>query len=236
MSANILTAGQLSGNTDQVIKNQAKTIGTLAILASSVSHELKNHLAAISFCAEASLLDIRKKANEANCVLDNLQLQIKLAIANKSSKDELKTYSIIKGIEEALRQYPLQDNDRKLITVEAINDFEYVGNAVLTKHVLFNLIKNSLRAIRNAGKGEITIGLESGNEFNKLIFRDTASGISKEFLPKIFELFESQSIDQGGTGIGLAFVKKILQSYGGDITCSSIEGKYTEFTLVFPCV
>jgi len=161
-------------------------------------------------------------------VLDNLQLQIKSVVDSKSSKDDFKTYSITKDIDETLKQYPFQNNERKLITVETSEGFEYVGNAVLTKHILFNLIKNSLRAIRNAGKGEITIKLEIGKKFNKLIFRDTATGISKEFLPKLFELFESQSIDQGGTGVGLAFVKKILQSYGGDISCESVEGGYTD--------
>ncbi len=62
----------------------------------------------------------------------------------------------------------------------------------------------------------------------------TASGISKKFLPKVFTLFGSQMSFQGGTGIGLAFCKLIMRSYGGNITCSSIEGEYTGFILKFP--
>ena len=53
MSAGILTAGQSSGNTNQVIKNQAKIIETLTILSAGISHELRNDLAVISLCAEA---------------------------------------------------------------------------------------------------------------------------------------------------------------------------------------
>ena len=111
-----------------------------------------------------------------------------------------------------------------------------MGNPALTSHVLFNLIKNALRAIINAEKGKITIKLESGVKCNNLVFRDTATGIAKEFLPKMFILFESQMTAQGGTGIGLAYCKTIMKSYGGDITCDSVEGKYTEFVLSFPCI
>jgi signal transduction histidine kinase len=103
-------------------------------------------------------------------------------------------------------------------------------------HILYNLIRNSLRAITNTDKGEITIKTEVGEKHNKLIFRDTASGISKDFLPKMFKLFESQATAQGGTGVGLAYCKLIMQSYDGDIVCDSVEGKYTEFTLTFPCL
>lgn len=109
-------------------------------------------------------------------------------------------------------------------------------NPALTNHILYNLIKNALRAIGNSDKGMIIIRLETGEKLNKLIFRDTATGISKEFLPKMFKLFESQSASQGGTGVGLAFCKLIMQSYSGDIVCDSVEGEFTEFVLSFPAV
>lgn len=123
-----------------------------------------------------------------------------------------------------------------MITLDIVKDFEYEGISVLTSHILYNLLKNALRAIVNADKGTIKIKLESGVRFNKLIFRDTATGIAKEFLPKMFKLFESQTTAEGGTGVGLAFCKTIMQSYGGDIVCGSVEGEYTEFILTFPCL
>lgn len=83
---------------------------------------------------------------------------------------------------------------------------------LLTNHIFYNLIKNALRAIQNSGKGKITIVFEPDIKFNKLLFRDTASGVSKEFLPKIFRLFESKTTAQGDTGIGLAFCKLIMKS------------------------
>ena len=52
----------------------------------------------------------------------------------------------------------------------------------------------------------------------------------------MFKLFESQMTTQGGTGIGLAYYKEIMSSYGGDIACDSVEGEFTEFVLNFPCI
>lgn len=177
----------------------------------------------------------------ADYLIGNLQLQIKGVITGKLDTKDFKRYSIMKNIEETLEQYPFKSGERELITVETGKDFEYEGNPVLTNHILYNLIKNALRAIKNAEKGNITIYLKTeckklgtNTKYNKLIFKDTATGISKEFLLKMFKLFESQMTAQGGTGVGLAFCKNIMTSYGGDITCDSVEGEYTEFVLSFP--
>jgi Signal transduction histidine kinase len=232
-----LTAGRESSN----VKREAREsqIQTIATLSSSIAHELKNYLAAIHICAELSegkLRDIRKKAKEADYLIGNLQMQIKGVVIGKPSREGFKECSIIKNIEEVLEQYPFKIGERELVTLEAVEDFKYNGNPVLTNHILYNLVKNALRAIVNVGKGKITIKLESGGKFNRLVFKDTASGIPKDFLSKMFKLFESQMTAQGGTGVGLAYCKEIMQSYGGDIACDSVEGRYTEFVLRFPRV
>ena len=230
MSNKSLTAGHLSGN---------KEVQTVVTLSSSIAHEIRNYLAAISICAELSemqLGNIRKKVKAADYLIGNLQLQIKGVITGKLDTKDFKRYSMVKNIAEILEQYPFKEGEKELVVVEAGKDFEYKGNPILTNHILFNLIKNALRAIKNAEKGNIVIRLESDAKFNRLVFRDTATGIAKEFLPKMFKLFESQMTAQGGTGVGLAFCKTIMTSYGGEITCASVEGEYTEFMLSFPRV
>jgi Signal transduction histidine kinase len=230
MAKNIVTARRLSGN---------KEAQLVATLSGSIAHEIKNYLAAISICAELSeskLSDIRKSVRAADYLINNLQLQIKGIITGEPDTKDFRCYSITQNIKEALEQYPFETKERELIIVESGKDFEYTGNSVLTSHILFNLIKNSLRAIKNAGRGKITIKLDPGLKLNKLIFRDTATGISKDFLPKMFKLFESQMVSHGGTGIGLAFCKIIMNAYKGDIICNSVDGEYTEFTLKFPCI
>jgi len=223
-----------------------KEVQTIATLSSGIAHELRGYLTTINLCAELSEIQtarIKKTVKSANYLLGNLMTQIKCSFSGKFDKRGFKYCSIKKNIEEALEQYSFKEAECKLITLDLLKDFEYLGDSVLTSHILYNLIKNSLRAIANAGKGNINIhsitgcsNPETGAKYNKLIFKDTATGIAKEFLPKMFELFESQSVEQGGTGVGLAFCKLIMQSYGGDIVCNSIEGKYTEFVLFFPVI
>ena len=233
MSKIILTASESSGNIkNEAVKDQKKTIEALAVLTSSISHELKNDLAAISLCADTSLHSICKKAKAAAFFLDDLQLMIKSVIVGKPNKEDFKICSMSQSIDEALEQYPFQNGECDLIHIEASCDFKYLGSVTLTNHILFNLIKNSLRAINSVNRGEIYIRLETGQKFNRLLLKDTATGIPKDFASKMFGLFESQ----GGTGIGLAYCDRIMQSYGGDINCSTEDGKYTEFTLIFPRV
>jgi signal transduction histidine kinase len=214
----------------------------MAILSSSITHEIRNYLAAININIHANLSEdelrkIKEKISAADYVIGNLQQQIRGVVAtNKIDTKDFKRCSIIKNIEETLEQYPFKTEERLLVTVEAIKDFEHMGDPILTKHILFNLIKNALRAISNADKGKIIIKLESGVKFNKLLFIDTATGVKKEFLSKMFDLFESQSTTQGGTGVGLSFCKLIMESYDGDIVCDSAKGEYTEFKLSFPCI
>ena len=120
------------------------------------------------------------------------------------------------------------------LTGNAIFEKSGVENKELTK---VRKRKNAFRAIKEADKGKGKITIELGNDdpyFNQLIFKDTAQGIPKEFLPKIFDQFETKTLSDIGTGLGLSFCKMVMQAYGGDITCDSKHGKYTKFVLSFP--
>ena len=99
-------------------------------------------------------------------------------------------------------------------------------------HVFFNLLKNAVYYVEAANQGGIDIRVETGDKFNKVYFKDTGTGIPAKSLPHIFERFYTTT--DNGTGIGLAFCQLVMQSFGGDISCQSTEGQYTEFTLKFP--
>lgn len=152
----------------------------------------------------------------------------------KLSSIEHKPNSIKQCINQALNEYPFYKDEKQFITwsEQKNQDFIYLGDSLLTKHILFNLIKNSLKAIKEVERGAISIDLSSDNRFNYLIFKDTASGIPAEHLSSLFQQFNIKN--NGGTGLGLAFCKITMQSYGGDITCDSKQGESTTFTLGFP--
>ena len=140
----------------------------------------------------------------------------------------------------ALQRYPYAtDRERALVSWDKEADFVFKGTELLMVHVLFNLLKNALRHIARSGKGAITIRIETSAKENRLIFRDTGSGIAPAVLPHVFTRFYSWPAGGDslmGAGIGLAFCRDVLRAFGGDIACDSELGKYTEFTLRLPKV
>ena len=92
---------------------------------------------------------------------------------------------------------------------DGLHGFQFQGDALLTQHVLWNLLNNALHAIQRAGKGEIFIQFERKEEYNLLHFKDTALGIPDEDVDKIFD----PNFTTGGCGFGLAFCKAVMQAY-----------------------
>ncbi|WP_395377130.1 ATP-binding protein [Marinicella sp. W31] len=119
------------------------------------------------------------------------------------------------------------------------SDLSHAPVNMLGDHVekiVSNLISNAMKSCDEHDKVEVSL-VESENDI-KLSIRDTGCGISKEMLPHIFERFyysEHQNTHwSAGTGIGLALVKQIVNSYGGQITVESNIGQGSEFTIVLP--
>lgn len=177
----------------------------------------------------SSLDDIESETNYSNTIIN--MILTNLEQTNVGSND-FQIGSIAHSIDEALRRYPFQSDERAMIQWNGKNDFNYLGQELLTIHILFNLLKNAIYYVRAAGKGDIKIWLTLGKTFNELHFRDTGKGIAPEILPKIFDLFFTKTYH--GSGIGLAFCKNVMKRYGGKIECQSVEGEFAEFILSFP--
>lgn len=135
-------------------------------------------------------------------------------------------------VEKALKDYHLSDEEENLIVWQKDFDFNFKENPLLIKHILFNLLKNALYFVKYANKGKIYINTSSHKHYNSLHFKDTGKGIPASILPYIFERFYSKT--SHGTGIGLAFCKRVMEELGGKITCTSMEDEYVEFILDFP--
>ena len=63
--------------------------------------------------------------------------------------------------------------------------------------------------------------------------RDNGPGIAPEVLDGLFEPFRSVG-KSGGTGLGLAYCRRVMKAFGGEIRCDSVRGEFTEFTMRFP--
>jgi two-component system, sensor histidine kinase and response regulator len=244
------------------IKHEAakKVITFTNKVAGSIAHELRTPLSIIN--TQTDLQDLALSSDKSQhekeeiCkqaikntkvtikasahVIDDMLIKIR-SFSQGKIESIFNTVSITTDMEEFLSTYPFRENEKKLVQLKNFDSlesrFKYLGDPVLTKHIFSNLMKNSLYAIKEAEKGDITIELKAGDakdKFNYLIFRDTASGVAPEYVDKMFNHFESKKGTSGGTGLGLSFCKMVMETYGGDITCKSKQGEYIEFSLSFP--
>ena len=235
-------------------KNIAEKISrVMGMVSGNIAHEIRTPLSIIAINVDGLQMELRnlketKQKVKIQKFLDNIRLAIKIGsniidmlliklrniFTMGKESIEFRSTAIKKCIDDVIKEYPFYDNERKFVVWnEKKNvDFTFNGSLLLTKHMLFNLMKNALNAIKESGSGKIYINLFSDKNFNYLIFRDTATGIPIKNMNSLFKEFESDNRD--GSGLGLVFCKTTMLSYGGSIKCNSEEGKFAEFVLSFP--
>jgi two-component system, OmpR family, phosphate regulon sensor histidine kinase PhoR len=103
--------------------------------------------------------------------------------------------------------------------------------------VFENLVENALKYASSGKRVDITIA-EAGEREARVAVRDYGPGIAPEHLPRLTERFYrvdvADSRAQGGTGLGLALVKHILNRHGGRLTIESMPGQGATFTAQLP--
>lgn len=122
----------------------------------------------------------------------------------------------------------------KQITVDFQDGFESIfADKDKITQVVINILTNAIKY--NKIGGHIEIITKKQEDKYIIIFKDNGIGISKEDLPYIFERFyradKSRNRSTGGSGIGLAISKAIIESHGGSITASSELNKGTEIII-----
>jgi histidine kinase len=102
--------------------------------------------------------------------------------------------------------------------------------------VLFNLLDNAVRFTPAGGRVRVTAERNDGAV--DVTVADTGPGIAAEHLPRVFERFyrvdTARSRDEGGTGIGLAIARSVVEAHGGRIWAESEPGRGSTFTFELP--
>ena len=107
-------------------------------------------------------------------------------------------------------------------------DTQIIADPEQMKRVINNIIGNSVKYM-DKEKGEIDIRILDEIDSVRVEIEDNGKGIAARDLPSIFERFfrtdASRNSAQGGSGIGLSIVKKIIEDHGGYIWATSKEGE-----------
>ena len=215
-------------------------------LLSSVSHDLRTPLAAILGSAD-SLLDagsnlspesrkgllenIRDEAERLNRLLRNLLEMTRL------SAGALKVVKTPQPLEEpigsALARLGQRLADRK-VTVQIPEDFPMVPvDGILIEQALFNLFENALKYTPAGCPLEVAASLNGNTAVVEVM--DRGPGLAEGEEEAVFEKFHrGRDASGGGTGLGLAVAKGILEAHEGKLTASNRPGGGAAFRLELP--
>jgi signal transduction histidine kinase len=111
-----------------------------------------------------------------------------------------------------------------------------LADATRIGHVFANLLMNSLRHTRPGGR--VHVGARGRGNAVEFWVRDTGSGIPRQHLHQVFDKFfrvPGQS-STGGSGLGLALVKHVVEAHGGQVRVSSAEGEGSLFAFTLRAV
>ena len=145
------------------------------------------------------------------------------------------TADLVKNIVSYVSQ-SAADNDVALSVTSKNAELEYIRTDPLRLEQIFvNIISNAIKFTPRGGRVDMTIECmkrENGVAYDRISVKDTGIGISKEFLPKVFDPFEQENTagagQTAGTGLGMSIVKKLVEMMGGRIEVVSEKGAGTE--------
>ncbi len=210
--------------------------------ASVAAHDIKSPLNNITSLAKilGTSLNINENAEhrdvikmiEGSCatlknLVDGLLQYSKTDIIARKGKDRIDLNHLIKSI-EMLFSY---DNNLEIRLNSKLKTIDF--NSTALEQILINLVANGIK-YNDSDRVTITIDIEENPTHYIVSVSDNGRGIEDKDLSRIFNIFEhGESKDrygQIGSGIGLATVKKVVNSFEGDVSISSTAGNGSTFT------
>jgi signal transduction histidine kinase len=221
---------------------QMQKMSAVGSLASSITHEFNNVLTTIINYAKMGLrhkdVGTREKAFDKILSAGHRASKITTGMLSyaRPQGERRELADLVAVVEDVL---VLVEKDLQMHRVRLQTDF--VGrpfslvNANQIQQVVLNLIVNARQAMENGGTLYLSVRPNEESNMAEIAIRDTGCGIPAEKLREIFEPFyttkQADQQGQGGTGLGLALCREIIEAHKGRIRVESAMGKGTTFTL-----
>lgn len=220
-------------------------MAALGLLAGRLAHEINNLLQPVvsltNFHLTSNVLP-RQVLEDFQDILTSVRqcrdlIHDVLSFARKENT-AIEPLNLPEAVREALAsiRHGLPDGVKLVCDISMVSGWVLIGRTELTQ-VLANLIHNASHAM--ADEGTVTVTLETPDHdpmICRLAIRDTGYGIDQEMQERIFEPFFTTKPPGQGTGLGLAVVHGIVQSWNGTIVLRSKPGHGTIFEISIPKV
>lgn len=224
--------------------NSSRRVVEIARLGGEVAHEIKNPLNSIYMILQRLQMEfeVKKKGEEFAGLLE-----ISYSEIERLNKIVEQFLSLSRKLE--IRRQPV-DVNRLITTMVDLFGNNKKGVRIIYKsqkimifpldekllrQVIINLLKNALEAFdRIEDKNEIVITTVRQKHNLVISIRDNGSGILKDDLAQIWDLYFTTK--NSGNGIGLALSKKIVDAHGGRIFLENTDKKGSEFRIELPAI
>ena len=223
-----------------------------ADFVANASHELRTPLAALSGfietlqgparddpAARTRFLSIMQaQATRMARLIDDLLSLSRIELnAHLRPNKQVELRGIIRQVVDGL-QTLARDREVEINVTTSADQVEVLGDRDELLRVFENLIENALKYAASGKRVDIALSADRTRNEARVAVRDHGPGIAPEHLPRLTERFYrvdvADSRAQGGTGLGLALVKHILNRHGGRLSIESIYGQGASFTAVLP--
>lgn len=235
---------------NDALKSQMTQLQALANIGTAtymVAHEINNLLTPLANFAALALSNpedklLSEKAHRKavqNCERASDIMESMLAVANGETQEKKNTRLVV--LVEDIFRCLCRDFSKDGITVDIQipEDLSVWSVPVQIQQVLMNLILNAREAMLPRG-GVLTIKAEDTADLVQIELTDTGCGIEPADLEKIFEPFFTTKVDNKsssqrlGSGLGLVFVKKIIDAHSGSISVESKPARGSTFKISLP--
>ncbi len=237
--------------TIMVIFRQKKLSNIKNDFINNMTHELKTPISTISLASQmledGSITNTPQTIEHISRVINQeskrLSFQVEkvlqMAVFNEGRlKFKFKEFDINKMIQTVVGNFELRVKNKNGILLTELNAENAIvkGDEVHITNVIFNLLDNAVKY--SDGAPEIKVTTENRNDQVLISVQDKGIGISKEHHTQIFDRFyrvpTGNVHNVKGFGLGLSYVKKIVDSHNAKIKVESAVNKGTKFTILFP--
>ncbi len=222
----------------------AQKMEALGELAGGIAHDFNNVLTAVGGFASVISRKLKDR-KDISYLADKL---VELAESGRALTQGLLGYS--RKQEQEFRIIEVDRTIRKVTDIislvfpeDVVIDADMNCGGVRIKaiesqieQILLNLANNARDAMPDGGLLTVASSKSPSGRSALIRIGDTGTGMPADVLANIFKPFFTTKSEGKGTGLGLAIVKDLMDSHGGKITCDSVLGQGTVFTLEFPLV
>lgn len=236
---------ELTGAINTLAEDLGKLETLRKRLTADIAHELRTPIANLQSHLEAMIDGIWEPSSERlkSCQEETLRLSKIVSdlgtLARYDGENVIlnkECFDISELIRSTTASFEKEYTNKNITLVTDIQERYIEADKDKLAQVMVNLISNALKYTPEGGN--IKISTSGDYDEVKISIKDTGIGISKEDLSNIFERFyradKSRSRASGGSGIGLAIVKSLVEAHGGTISVKSEQGLGSEFVVVLP--